>query len=227
MKSKSNFVLIIGATEDLSYKIARQLAINGYNLILVAQNIDELEEKSNRLKKLGAEVIAITKNLLRQEEVYSLYSELKLNGISPEILINNTGRELYGKLKNMDVHREIDIVNLNIISTMLLNDLFLKERMQEGSGKILNIIHAAHTSDPGYWIFHGVQCFILSWCHAFKDKLAHTGITLFTHVEEAADTDNTDEESIIHALLKINASKERNSFPDQNTKNSAEYRTVL
>jgi hypothetical protein len=63
-----------------------------------------------------------------------------LNGISPEILVNDAGQGVYGKFQDTDIHREIDIINLNIISVIILTKLFIKDRLEKGGGKILNLL---------------------------------------------------------------------------------------
>jgi short-subunit dehydrogenase len=58
-----------------------------------------------------------------------------MNGISPEILVNDAGQGVFGKFQETDIHREVDIVNLNIISVIILTKLFIKDRLPKRSGK--------------------------------------------------------------------------------------------
>ena len=139
MESKSKYVLITGATSGIGYELAKLFAKDGHNLIIVGRDHDRLSQTEKELRTFGVEVISMAKNLFQSGDVYSLYAELTLNGISPEILVNDAGQCYYGRFQETDIHREIDIVNLNIISVLILTKLFIKDRLQKGPGKILNL----------------------------------------------------------------------------------------
>ncbi|WP_027379348.1 SDR family NAD(P)-dependent oxidoreductase [Chryseobacterium daeguense] len=190
MQRKNEYALITGATSGIGYELAKLFAKNGYDLVMVARNHDELKAKSDEFKSYGVNVITIAKNLFMQEDAYSLYSELKMNGISPEILVNDAGQGVYGKFQDTDIHREVDIVNLNIVSVIILTKLFLKDRLEKGSGKILNLASIASKA-PGPWhsVYHGTKAFVLSWSEAIREELKDTGITVTALLPGPTDTD--------------------------------------
>ncbi|AZB11426.1 SDR family oxidoreductase [Chryseobacterium sp. G0162] len=190
MERKNKYVLITGATSGIGYELAKQFAKNGYDLVLVARDYEELKNKANEFKKYGINAIPISKNLFSEDEAYSLYSELKMNGISPEILVNDAGQGVYGKFQDTDIHREVDIVNLNIISVIILTKLFIKDRLPKRSGKILNLASVA-SKVPGPWhsVYHGTKAFVLSWSEAIREELKDIGITVTALLPGPTDTD--------------------------------------
>lgn len=190
MERKNQYALVTGASSGIGYELARQFAKNGYDLVIVSRNHDELEKKAETLKSFGVNVICISKNLFLQEDAYSLYSELKLNNISPEILVNDAGQGVYGKFQETDLHKEINIINLNTIAVIILTKLFLKDRLPKGSGKILNVASVASKS-PGPWhsVYHGTKAFILSWSEAIREELKDSGITVTALLPGPTDTD--------------------------------------
>lgn len=190
MNKKNEYVLVTGATSGIGYELAKQFAKNGYDLVMVARNHDELKAKADEFKSFGINVITIAKNLFIEEDAYSLYSELKLNGISPSILVNDAGQGVYGKFQDTDLHREVDIVNLNIVSVLILTKMFVKDRLTKGSGKILNLASIASKA-PGPWhsVYHGTKAFILSWSEAIREELKDTGITVTALLPGPTDTD--------------------------------------
>lgn len=190
MDRKYQYVLITGATSGIGYELAKQFAKNGYDLVIVARSYEELKNKTEEFKNLGVNVISIAKNLFLQDEVYSLYSELQLHGVSPEILVNDAGQGAYGKFQDTDIHREINIINLNIISVILLTKLFLKDRLPKGSGKILNLASVASKA-PGPWhsVYHGTKAFVLSWSEAIREELKDSGISVTALLPGPTDTD--------------------------------------
>lgn len=190
MESERKYALITGATSGIGYELAKIFAENNYNLIIVARNQDELNNKEKELKEFGIDVISISKNLFKSEDTYSLYADLTLKGISPEILVNDAGQGVYGKFQETDIHREIDIVNLNIISVMILTKLFITDRLDKGFGKILNLSSIASKS-PGPWqsVYHGTKAFIQSWTEAIREELKETGISVTALLPGPTDTD--------------------------------------
>jgi len=190
MNRKNEYALVTGATSGIGYELARQFAKNGYDLVMVARNHDELKAKADEFKSFEINVISIAKNLFIEEDAYSLYSELKLNGISPSILVNDAGQGVYGKFQDTDIHREVDIVNLNIVSVLILTKMFLKDRLPKGSGRILNLASIASKA-PGPWhsVYHGTKAFILSWSEAIREELKDSGITVTALLPGPTDTD--------------------------------------
>ena len=190
METKTNYVLITGASSGIGYELAKLFAQDGYNLIIVGRNHELLVQKEKELRTYGVDVISIAKNLFQSSDVYSLYAELTLNGISPEILVNDAGQGYYGKFEETDIHREIDIVNLNIISVLILTKLFIKDRIGKGSGKILNLSSIASKA-PGPWhsVYHGTKAFIQSWTEGIREELKDTGITVTALLPGPTNTD--------------------------------------
>lgn len=190
MERKNQYALITGATSGIGYELAKLFAQEGYDLVIVSRNHDELKAKAEEFKSFGINVITIAKNLFQQEDAYSSYSELQLHGISPEILVNDAGQGVYGKFQDTDIHREVDIVNLNIVSVIILTKLFLKDRLTKGSGKILNLASVASKA-PGPWhsVYHGTKAFVLSWSEAIREELKDSGITVTALLPGPTDTD--------------------------------------
>jgi len=190
MNRKNQYVLITGATSGIGYELAKLFGKDGYDLVMVSRNHDELQAKAKEFKSYGINVITMAKNLFTQEDAFSLYSELKLNGISPEILVNDAGQGVYGKFQDTDIHREVDIINLNIVSVIILTKLFLKDRLSKGSGRILNLASIASKA-PGPWqsVYHGTKAFVLSWSEAIREELKDSGITVTALLPGPTDTD--------------------------------------
>ncbi len=190
MENNNKYVLVTGATNGIGYELAKLFAKDGYHLILVARNHDELIVKERELKAYGVEIITMAKNLFQAEDAYGLYADLMLNGISPEILVNAAGQGVYGQYKDTDLHREIDIVNLNVISVLILTKLFIKDRLEKGSGKILNLSSIASKA-PGPWhsVYHGTKAFIQSWTEAIREELKDTGLSVTALLPGPTNTD--------------------------------------
>ncbi|MCW3170817.1 SDR family oxidoreductase [Chryseobacterium sp. 09-1422] len=178
-KNNNEYALVTGATSGIGLELAKLLANDGYNLVIVGRNQETLNNTAAELKSFGVKIATFNKNLFYPDDVYSLYAELKVNNISPSVLINDAGQGLYGKFVDTDLNRELDIISLNITAVIILTKLFLKDRVDKGYGKILNLASIASTS-PGPWhsVYHGTKAFILSWSEAIREELKDSGITI-------------------------------------------------
>jgi len=191
MKNKQHFALVTGGTSGIGYELVKLLAKDGYNLIVVARTESDLIQLSNEIKQQhNVEVITIAKDLFDVENAFDLYNQVKTKNIGIEILINDAGQGQYGEFIDTDIRRELDIINLNISSVVVLTKLFLKDMVERGSGKILNLSSIA-SKTPGPWqsVYHGTKAFIQSFTEAIRSEVKESGVTVTALLPGATDTD--------------------------------------
>lgn len=191
MKDLNNkYALITGATSGIGYELTKLFAADGYNLILVSRNAQELDNKAAEFKQSGIEVITIAQDLFDPKNAFAVYDEVRALGIPVEILVNDAGQGIYGLFSETEIDRELNIINLNISSLVTLTKLFLKDMMSRNSGKILNLASIASKS-PGPWqsVYHGTKAFVLSFTEAIREELKDTGVSVTALMPGVTDTD--------------------------------------
>lgn len=191
MKNLNNkYVLITGATSGIGYELTKLFAADGYHLILVSRNEQELNNKASEFRQNGVEVITIAQDLFDPQNAIAVYNAIKARGIPVEILVNNAGQGIYGLFNETEIDRELNIINLNISSLVVLTKLFLKEMISRNSGKILNLASVASKS-PGPWqsVYHGTKAFVLSFTEAIREELKDTGVSVTALMPGVTDTD--------------------------------------
>lgn len=186
----NKYALITGASSGIGYELAKLFAEDQYNLVIVSRDQGELDARASALKQHGITVVPIAKDLFDPEEAFALYADLKSKGIAIEVLVNNAGQGVYGEFEETDIDRELDIINLNISSLVILTKLFLKDMVQRRSGKILNLASIA-SKTPGPWqaVYHGTKAFVLSFSEAIREELRDTNITVTALMPGVTDTD--------------------------------------
>jgi short-subunit dehydrogenase len=190
MSENKNYALVTGATEGIGYELARLFAKDGYNLIIVARHNDELQNKAAEFRQLGVEVIAIAKDLFKREEAFALCEEVASKNLIVDVLVNNAGQGVYGLFKDTQVNRELDIIDLNIASTVILTKHFIRGMLARNGGKILNLASIA-SKTPGPWqsVYHGTKAFVYSFSEAIRHELKDSNITVTALLPGATDTD--------------------------------------
>jgi short-subunit dehydrogenase len=190
MLENKNYALITGATEGIGYELAKLFASDGYNLIIVARHIDELKRRSAEFSKQGVDVITIAKDLFKREDAFALCEEIQSRNIQIDVLVNNAGQGVYGLFKDTELERELEIVDLNIASTIIITKHFVKQMIARNYGKILNLASIA-SKTPGPWqsVYHGTKAFVYSFSEAIRYELKEYNITVTALLPGATDTD--------------------------------------
>lgn len=185
------YALITGGSEGIGLELAKLFAQDGYNLILVARNSNDLEEVAKKLQhEHGVSVHTIAKDLISHNAAFEVYDEVKASGIPIDVLVNNAGQGVYGEFIHNDIQKELDIIQLNIGAYVILTKCFLRDMAERNEGKILNVGSIAGEM-PGPWqaVYHGTKAFVHSWSEGLRNELKDTNINLSILVPGATDTD--------------------------------------
>lgn len=193
MKSNNltKYVLITGATSGIGYELAKLFAKDKYNLIIVARSEEELAATKKEFESTyGIQVIPIQKDLFEKDAAFELYQTVKEQNLFVDILVNNAGQGQYGLFVESDIHRLLEIIQLNISVLTVLTHLFLKDMLEKDTGKILQVGSTA-SQTPGPWqaVYHATKAFVLSFSEGVIQEIKGTGVTITVLQAGATDTD--------------------------------------
>ncbi len=191
MTDSQKYALVTGATGGIGYELARLLAQDKYNLVLVARSQEDLDRTAAEFRaQYGVDVFPVAKDLFEREAPRQLYEAVKARGIQVEVLVNNAGQGQYGPFVETDLDRELDIIQLNIVAYLVLTKLYLKEMVNRGAGKILNVSSiAGEIPGPLQSVYHGTKAFITSFTEAVRSEVKDTNVTLTLLLPGATETD--------------------------------------
>jgi len=191
MKTNEKYALITGATSGIGLELAKLFAKDNYKLVLVARDETALKTATKTLKASGAvKIVTISKDLFEKEAASELYDEVAEKGIEIDVLVNNAGQGQYGEFIENDLDRELDIIQLNVCSVVVLTKLFLKDMVQRGSGRILNVTSiAGKIPGPLQAVYHGTKAFAHSFTEAIREEVKESGVTITSLLPGATDTD--------------------------------------
>lgn len=172
--------LITGASGGIGYELAKIFAKNGTDLVLVARNKSKLDEFKTELEKqFGISVYTIGKDLSESESVREVYEETAKQNIKVDYLINNAGFGDLGMFTETDWKKEERMINLNIKALTLLTKLYLKEMVNRGSGKIMNVAStAAFQPGPMMAVYCATKSYVLNFSQAINNEVKSRGVTV-------------------------------------------------
>ena len=134
------WILITGASSGIGKAFAERLASLGANLVLVARREALLQELAITLKeKHRIEAIVIPRDLSQLTAAQELFDTLQNAGIIIDVLINNAGFGVYGKLHETNLERNQEMLRLNILALSSLTQLFIPGMLTKKSGIVINI----------------------------------------------------------------------------------------
>lgn len=131
-------VLITGASSGIGKDMARIMAKKADELVLVARNIEKLEEIKKELEK-DAKIEIISKDLSIEENCKEIHNQVQ----NVDILINNAGFGECGNFTKTSLEKDINMIKTNIIAYHILTKLYLTDMKEKDSGKILNVASIA------------------------------------------------------------------------------------
>lgn len=176
---RGKWALVTGASSGIGEYFCRELAKRGANIIMVARRKEKLSILAQQLiehYKIQTHVIAV--DLSKIESAQHLFDEVKKLGLTIDILINNAGFGIYGKLHETSVQRNQEMLTVNVCSLALLTQLFLPAMINQKEGAIINIASTAAFQPLPYMSNYGAtKAFVLSFTEAlwaeYKDQGIH------------------------------------------------------
>jgi len=132
--------LVTGASRGIGFELARLLAADGHDLVLVSRSSEELEKARARLvEQHGVSVRSISRDLSRPGETLDLWREIEGAGVVVDILVNNAGSGLYGPLAQQDRDALSAMLELNVVALTMLTRLAPPGMLERRWGRILNV----------------------------------------------------------------------------------------
>lgn len=159
--------LITGASSGIGYDMAKYMSSLGYDLILVARNIEKLEELKETLPT-KVKIIAI--DLSDEKKIKELF--IATRGEDIDVLINNAGFGVFGSFATTELAKEINMIDVNIKAVHILTKLYVKEMKKKNKGYILNVASsAAFQPGPLMASYYASKAYVLRLSEAINEEL--------------------------------------------------------
>lgn len=185
------YALITGATSGIGYELAKLFAKDGYNLVIVARTESDLQRVGGELERQhNIKVLPIAKSLFDPNAPFEIYNEVKRQGIEVNVLVNDAGMGEHGFFTQTDLKKELDIIQLNVVSLVCLTKLFLKEMVARNEGKILQLSSVVgKIPSPLMAVYSGTKAFVYVFSQSVINELKGTNVTMTVLLPGATDTD--------------------------------------
>jgi short-subunit dehydrogenase len=195
--------LITGASGGIGLELAKVLARNGFDIALVARKRDTLEAAAGQLEgKFNVTAHVFAADLRLKEAPQAIFDFLRNENIPIDILVNNAGFGLGGEFAETDIHRELEMIQVNIAALTQLTKLFLPAMIKRKSGRILNVAStAAFQPGPLMSVYYATKAYVLSFSEALAEELRESGVTVTALCPGPTKTDFATTAQVGHSRL--------------------------
>lgn len=188
LKGKSAWVC--GSTQGMGLSIAKQLAQQGAEVVLLARNEHKLNEVIKSLSTTaGQNHRAIVADFSDPQQL-RVAAETHLQS-HPEvhILINNTGGPAPGLAKDADVTEFQAAFNQHLICNQILAQATVPSMQRSNYGRIINVISTSVKQPlPNLGVSNTVRGAVASWAKTLANELGQYNITVNNVLPGATET---------------------------------------
>jgi short-subunit dehydrogenase len=181
--------VVTGASSGIGLELAREFAEHGFDLILAAED-EELAFAARALEVSGAHVVAVRVDLATPAGVDELYARIRDTGRPVDAIALNAGRGAGGAFVDTALEDELEIVDLNVRSTVHLGKYVIRAMVARGHGRVLFTSSIASTM-PGSFqaMYNASKAFVQSFALALREELKDTGVTVTSLMPGPTDTE--------------------------------------
>jgi short-subunit dehydrogenase len=173
--------LVTGASSGIGLELARLLAADGFDLVMVARNSQQLEQLAEDFRRrhgIAAHVSAT--DLSQPGAAAALWTELVDRRFVVDILVNNAGTGLYGPFAEQDGAAIERMVTLNVSALTTLTRLALPAMLSRGWGRMLNVasIVAYQPGGPRMAAYYATKSYVLSFSKGLAREVRGSGVSV-------------------------------------------------
>ncbi len=186
-----NFALITGASKGIGKEMALELAARKSQLLLVARSEQILKSLSEEIKsKFNVECYYLAADLSTASGIQKVVDCVITNKFQINILINNAGYGLWGKLVNQPFENTNDMMHLNMLTPVELTTKLIPTLLvSKQQSYILNVSStAAYQAVPTLAVYAATKAFIVLFSRGLRMELKKSNISVTCLSPGATDT---------------------------------------
>jgi short-subunit dehydrogenase len=170
--------VVTGASSGIGRELARILAREGHDLVLVARREDELHKVASDLREAhGATSRVVAVDLARAGAAHEVADAVSDDAV--DVLVNNAGFGGHGRFTETDLGHEQRMLAVNVVALTELTKLLLPGMVARGHGRILNVAStAAFQPGPFMAVYYATKAYVLSLSEALAEETRGTGVTV-------------------------------------------------
>jgi short-subunit dehydrogenase len=173
--------LITGASAGIGAAFARQLALQGHDLVLTARRVDRLESLAAELReKHQATVTVLPSDLAHVDAPEKLEAALQERGLQVDWLINNAGYGVPGALTDSAWGVHADSLQVLLTAPTELCRRLLPGMRKRGYGRIINVASLAGflPGTSGHTLYAATKSYLIKFSQSLDLENKAAGVNV-------------------------------------------------
>ncbi len=189
--------LVTGASSGIGATMARQLADEGTALVVVARDVERLEELAG---EVSVTVEVLPADLSDPEATARVAQRVEAEEAPVDLVVNNAGFGAVAPLVELSVESQQRMIAVNIAALAHLSQVAAKTFVPRGEGGILNVSSiAGFVPAASSATYNATKAFVTSFTESLHEELRGTGIKVSalcpgltrTEFQDRADFDSS------------------------------------
>lgn len=169
--------LVTGASRGFGEAVARRLASEGVDLVLVARTADDLRALADELERTQhVTVELLVADLLDAHDLGRVAARISQSP-TIDLVVNNAGFGTAGTFHELDADREQAQVDLNVTALLRLSQAAAATFRERGGGGLCNVSSlSAFAPAPQAATYAATKAFVTSFTQALHEELRPAGV---------------------------------------------------
>jgi len=171
--------LVTGASAGIGEEFARELARDGFDLVLVARRRERLEALSQALEsEFHVRAIALAEDLSDPAAPARIHAELQHKAVHIDMLVNNAGSGVAQTFLGAAWTTHAQLIQVQVTAAAQLTHLFLPAMLEVGYGRIINVASLAGLMPgaPTSTLYPAAKSFLVKFSESLAAELWGSGV---------------------------------------------------
>jgi short-subunit dehydrogenase len=188
-RSDAPLAVVTGASTGIGRALAAEFVEHGFDVVIAAEE-PAIHEAATELATSGRTVVPVQVDLASASGVDALHHKLRDQGRPPSAAALNAGVGINGRFDQTPLEGDLNVVDLNVRSTVHLAKLLARDMVAAGSGRILITSSvAAVMPGPYHSTYAASKAFVHSFAEGIREELKDTGVTVTSLMPGPTDTE--------------------------------------
>lgn len=181
--------VVTGASTGIGRALAHEFAEHGFDVVVAAEEPTILDA-SAELAHHGRRVTPVKVDLATADGVEALGRAIRELGRPVEAVALNAGVGVNGRFDQIPLEDDLNLIDLNVRSTVHLAKLLIPGMVERGRGRVLVTSSiAAVAPGPYHATYAASKAFVHSFAEGIRQELKGTGVTVTSLMPGPTETE--------------------------------------